>query len=213
MKFCTKCDSMYLIKKNENKLKYYCNRCQNSSEEEVEDICINITNKTDSYLTQEHRKNPYIHKDPSLPRLTNISCVNKSCISNNSTITSKNALILYGVTSKLNDELSALLMEQLTPILNKALDVRDTEINIVNINCGEKNILVKFNKDMNKATIEKLNKISSLDIKLTINTETIPCTLKKYNNSNEVIFINYDKINMHYLYICSNCENSWTNNV
>lgn len=204
MKFCTKCNSMYIIKnKEKNNLVYYCNRC-NTYGDPVEKVCINVTNKTDTYLTQEIRRNPYIIKDPSLPRLNNIPCKNKYCVSNTPEV--DNLLLLYGISlSTTNpDTLEKIIIEN----LKKKIPKISPDIKLIvrpDLKCGDKKILIESTPTI---PID-----GSISLNLKIDDNEYPCEIKNYVHNREVVFVNYDKVNMYYLYICCNCNNSWTNNI
>jgi len=88
MHFCPKCGNMYYLKllnKDEDKLIYYCRNCGN------EDTSL-ATNMNNLYISKTKIKkemnyknviNKYTKLDPTLPRINNIDCPNKECVSNN----------------------------------------------------------------------------------------------------------------------------------
>ena len=86
MKFCQKCGSLYFLKKqDDNTLSYHCRTCGNLEPRESSDNCIyqSDIDKKD-YMTVQMSQNPYIIRDPTLPRLSNVKCINEKCITNNS---------------------------------------------------------------------------------------------------------------------------------
>ena len=86
MEFCEKCNNMLYIDidssdKGDNKLKNYCKNC-NFSKELPNDksmiIIENVYEKTEN-INYKLFINPFIKYDPTLPRVNNINCINKSC--------------------------------------------------------------------------------------------------------------------------------------
>lgn len=76
----------------------------------------------------------------------------------------------------------------------------------------------EFNKKESKFS-NIINKYTKLDPTLPrINTIKCPnseCSSNKDNSSSsqrEVIYLRYDDINMKYVYLCCNCDYSWTTN-
>lgn len=82
MHFCNICNNVYFIKVNETKdMVYFCKCCGN---EEVNtkgngSICIIDDNKVDGATKYSQYMNKYLKYDPTLPRVSNISCTNPSC--------------------------------------------------------------------------------------------------------------------------------------
>ena len=77
MRFCDNCENMYYIRINAddpNKLVYYCRNCGNEDKTlEVDNVCVSKTQlkKQDVKFTTI---NKYTKLDPTLPRVTNVSC-------------------------------------------------------------------------------------------------------------------------------------------
>jgi hypothetical protein len=96
MKFCEKCDNMYYIGINvsdPNKIIYYCRNCKFKDDTISQDgICVLNTQFKKSEQEFNHIINKYTKLDPTLPRIYNIQCPNKDCVSNNS---DKKAEIIY----------------------------------------------------------------------------------------------------------------------
>ena len=73
-----------------------------------------------------------------------------------------------------------------------------------------------FQKDLKYNNI--INKYTKLDPTLprinTIKCPNIDCKSNKnlHENPREVIYLRYDDINMKYIYLCCNCDYSWTTN-
>ena len=78
MNFCQKCGSLYFLKKDTaNSLLYHCRNCGNQEPRDSSDNCIyqsDIDQK--DYMTYQMSRNPYVIRDPTLPRLSNVKCIN-----------------------------------------------------------------------------------------------------------------------------------------
>jgi len=76
MHFCDVCQNMYYIRidaDNPNKLVYYCRKCGNeSSDLNVNDICVSKTYINQGEPTFTHIINKYTKLDPTLPRYNTI---------------------------------------------------------------------------------------------------------------------------------------------
>jgi DNA-directed RNA polymerase subunit M/transcription elongation factor TFIIS len=78
---------MYYVRlkglKENNNLIYYCRKCGNEDTNISQDnVIISNTNLKKQEQNFEHIVNEYTKLDPTLPRINNIDCVNKECISN-----------------------------------------------------------------------------------------------------------------------------------
>ena len=85
MNFCEYCDNMLYFKidnDNNAEIKYICNNCNY-------EISKNLSNNNCIYsinYSQENQEiisdyiNKYTHLDPTLPRVNNIDCANKECV-------------------------------------------------------------------------------------------------------------------------------------
>lgn len=86
MHFCEKCDNMYYIRlsgENANELLYYCRKCgHEESGISVDNLCVSKTQFKRSEGQFSNFVNKYTKMDPTLPRVKNIPCPNKSCPSN-----------------------------------------------------------------------------------------------------------------------------------
>lgn len=86
MHFCSNCKNMYYIKideDNPNSLLYYCRNCGNEDSLITEDnICVSKTQIKKGEKSFSHFINKYTKLDPTLPRVNNILCPNKDCITN-----------------------------------------------------------------------------------------------------------------------------------
>ena len=100
MHFCSKCGNMYYIKldNNENDIIYYCRKCGNEDMDIGRTtIVVSKTILNDSKKNKHNIINEYTDKDPRIPHLYNIACVNDDCESNqeNSGVSSDVLYIRY----------------------------------------------------------------------------------------------------------------------
>lgn len=86
MHFCSICFNMYYIRinsDNPNQLVYYCRNCGNEDKLlAVENVCVSKTQIKKNEQSFNHIINKYTKLDPTLPRINNILCPNKDCITN-----------------------------------------------------------------------------------------------------------------------------------
>jgi DNA-directed RNA polymerase subunit M/transcription elongation factor TFIIS len=86
MHFCFNCNNMYYIRinsENTNKLVYYCRQCGNEDNMlTIDNVCVSKINIKKGEQTFSHIINKYTKFDPTLPRINNILCVNKDCVTN-----------------------------------------------------------------------------------------------------------------------------------
>jgi len=77
---------MYYIRINSddpNKLVYYCRKCGNEDKLlGTENVCVSKTQFKKSEQSFSHIINKYTKLDPTLPRVSNILCPDKSCPTN-----------------------------------------------------------------------------------------------------------------------------------
>lgn len=94
MQFCTICQNMYYIRltgEEEDQLIYYCRKCGNEDAGAIaslDNICVSHSDKKTA-SSYDHIVNKYTKLDPTLPRLYNIKCPNKSCPKNIEALESK----------------------------------------------------------------------------------------------------------------------------
>jgi DNA-directed RNA polymerase subunit M/transcription elongation factor TFIIS len=82
MKFCQHCENMMYVSVEKENLVYYCKHCNNKETQDValdESVVIIDDNKIDDATRYSHYINKFLKYDPTLPRVNNIVCVNKSC--------------------------------------------------------------------------------------------------------------------------------------
>ena len=90
MKFCIVCSNMYYItiqKDKADSLSYYCRSCGNVDSEMDEDvICVLNTQIKKENPHFDQIVNKYTKLDPTLPRIFNLPCPNKNCLTKYSEI-------------------------------------------------------------------------------------------------------------------------------
>ena len=109
---------------------------------------------------------------------------------------------------------------------NKKGDIASNFYLIINKKITDKNYDFKndlngiqFNKNIELKNILNSNKFLTMDPTIpTITNDNIKCvnpkcpsiTDKKPNN---ICYIKYDEENIHFMYICKNCDQKWTNDI
>ena len=87
MNFCPDCESflyLFVNKNNDNKLSEKCKNCGYIGEKKDGKLKVysNTLDSDNLDTTFDIENNKYIIKDPTLPRLDNIDCINPKCITN-----------------------------------------------------------------------------------------------------------------------------------
>uniref|UniRef100_A0A6C0EK66 DNA-directed RNA polymerase M/15kDa subunit domain-containing protein n=1 Tax=viral metagenome TaxID=1070528 RepID=A0A6C0EK66_9ZZZZ len=192
MNFCQKCEFMVYTKlsTDSKSLINYCKNCSwegeylNTGSDET--ILVNKNNYNKEYISDKYILNKYTTKDPTLPRINNIPCINNKCLTNLD-VEEKTLIV------KQTD------LEELTNIIT-AYNVEKSNFDIISINDEQVLITFKLDEDLDKL---RGKEIIINDTKLICNTYIKP--------AREIIFIKYDTLNMKYLYLCSVCSTSWKN--
>jgi len=193
MNFCPNCEFMLYTKldKSINSLFNICKNCNWSgdySDESKSKISVYKKVYTNEFLAEKALLNKYTIYDSTLPRISNIKCLNDKCLTNIDNIDINNTIHISNIDEHI--DIKALIN---THIQNTTSDELFTLLNI-----NEHEILVTFNNSDNYNTF--------LQSEL-INKDLI---IKKYvKPSREIIFIKFDKDNLKYLYLCSTCRTTW----
>jgi hypothetical protein len=198
MNFCPKCEFMVYTKlsPDSKSLINYCKNCSwegeylNTGSDET--ILVNKNNYNKEYVSEKYILNKYTVKDPTLPRINNIPCINKKCLTNLDT--EKNTLIVKNIEESNLEEFKQFIM---------GYTIEESNFTITIIN--EKQLLITFKLDED---VTKL--IDILDKEIPFKETTIQCNTY-IKPPREIIFIKYDALNMKYLYLCSVCSTSWKN--
>ena len=188
--FCPKCFNMLYETVEEHKLLQVCNNC--SYQKEIPQTTSSVYKKfyTQEFLTDSFVTNPYTHLDPTLPRLRNKTCINKSC----DTHTQPNLF-----------ECKYITIEDLQKEIPMIKNIRK----IKTLNSFENHWLgtadeLPFNEENDNDTLVKFHLRTKT--KREYRNDYI---CKKYEN--DIIYIKYDNSNMKYIYICCCCQTSWKN--
>lgn len=243
MNFCPNCESILYLnlekKEEDDKTKIYekcltCGYnqipinsvCNNSNKSK---ICVYNNSITNDGIdnTKSLLDNKYVIKDMTLPRLSNISCINPKCL----TRSHPNSLIVINNENINLDKLSDKIIEYLkieisdniflTPEPLRDENLLDyNEIHLKNnvffdfSKIKKQSVLLKFKQDL---SIDKLSNIFSEE-KIQFNPYLKDCLIDFNGNdvyispiTTQVVFIKYDTNNMKYMYICSTCSTSWKN--
>tara|TARA_B100001250_G_C19630678_1_gene713617 strand:- start:561 stop:944 length:384 start_codon:yes stop_codon:yes gene_type:complete len=91
MHFCEKCGNMYYIKiqtEDKDNLIYYCRKCGYEDKDitnNTKNLCVSKTHVLNNTELYSQVINKYTKLDPTLPRINNIDCPNKDCLTNKNT--------------------------------------------------------------------------------------------------------------------------------
>lgn len=98
MHFCVNCDNMYYIKlggEESNELVYYCRNCGHENTNiGTEDIFVSRTNLKPVDNNYVNIINKYTKFDPTLPRVTNVTCPNSECTTKTDDTVSKEVIMM-----------------------------------------------------------------------------------------------------------------------
>ena len=200
MNFCPECNFMVYTKLNKetNKLINYCKKCnwEDNYLGDDENPLVFKKQYSNDFLAEQIYTNKYATLDPTLPRISNIACINEKCLTNlnfrkNRTLHFKNI-----EEEKLNSYYQSILNIEESTYSNTIIDYNE----IISEFSEEIDILSTFSED-------QLNREATID---GLGDNIIINVYKKPDR--EIIFIKYDYVNMKYLYICSTCNTSWKNN-
>lgn len=85
MKFCSVCDNMLYIDVRDNgSMQWFCHFCEQPDEVENQkndsrSLLISTMNYNNERSKYKHLMTPEIHRDPTIPRVSNIECINPKC--------------------------------------------------------------------------------------------------------------------------------------
>ena len=202
MNFCPACDFMVYTKQSSDKSKLinYCKNCEweGDYQSDKKSICVYKQSYSNDFLAQQAITSKYTVDDPTLPRISNIKCINDSCLTN---------INFNDTTIHLTDAKSIIEHEDSDVLKKFYIENGTLETDFESLNINDSEIVTKFNK---KADYDKYT--SSFNTKITIK-DSIEVFINKYTPpSREIIFIKYDPINLKYLYLCSTCKTTWKSN-
>lgn len=198
MNFCPKCQFMLYTRLTDSKnLEHFCKNCDWSGSEffdNKESVCVYSKNYSNKFIAIKTLTNKYTLQDPTLPRISNIECVNVKCLTNLEDINRDLTMHLYNIG---NIYLESSLLTNFLNMDPYLIDINEYTITPVN----EDELLITFN---HKSDYDKLSELES------INIGENKIKLEKYKKPNrEIIFMKYDNINLKYLYMCSTCRTTW----
>ena len=233
MKFCKKCSSIYFLKIIDSKLNYLCKNCGDIEPWIDSDKCVYTSDlfRSDS-MSHQFKNSPYTFKDPTLPRLNSVKCINDNCLTN----TNNSNLILIHSDNVNKTNFKTLIESNYkgttVDILYTPLDLKDIgEHGELHTNCGKIDMptedlhIEKVEVSINgqSITIEELESLINYLNETQIDTNNLfPSNPKYLNNVNnttpilnkllrEIISIKYNDMEMKYMYICSTCASTWKN--
>lgn len=223
MNFCQECESiLYLFINSDKSLSEKCINCGFETAVDKKSLCVysNDINKSSQNITHDIANNKYVIKDPTLPRLNNIKCINPKCLTN----TGKNALLVFGIENLDEDKLINLLgvynkdglklsykVEDISDEVNNYGEIHTTDDKFYDLKEVKDRVkLIVFDFDISSLIKNlPLDNIIDSHPELVKDEEKEEVILKQI--SNQVVFLKYDDKNMKYMYICCTCGTSWKN--
>jgi len=249
MKFCSHCGTLYALKCDESppvmddetegsppapgrRLKYVCNQCGHVEDRTERETCVHSAEMDCEIVTHQISNNPYILRDPTLPRLSNVACIKDSCPTRPQQAiegegSSRQWLLVYPpelleVRSQFEDYSSqSVLSEHLNAhgelhTLHRASVVSKDDLVSNKVNAVILNI--PSQSDGPLATYKEGTKPDDTGNFASIYIKALPPPAEEYGSTlflaplvNEIISIKYDDIEMKYMYVCSTCGTSWKN--
>jgi hypothetical protein len=178
--------------KESGSLNYICKTCSWTGEYGEDDTCVYKRNYSDDFIASKLNKNRYTIMDPTLPRVSNIKCINEKCLTNRDDIDVEKSVIIKGIHVDATDEMVQTAIS--------GLDLMSHEMTRIGLDKGLVEFKSKEGYDDGK---EKLSVLKVMDKEIeVVDYEEV---------KREVIYIKYDNKNMKYLYICACCNSSWKN--
>ena len=234
MNFCPECESILYIcleKDKHTEKNILFEKCKNCGYSHIKDLenesnsklCVysNTISNESLDTTNNLIDNKYIIKDPTLPRLDNIPCINPNCI----TKLYKNALIILNYKNldidKFSSKLNSLLKTEIKYNIKKIDDLELLDFNEIHLtnsiyydysSIKNNTVLLEFetNIEDNYSMFNEINlKKNVLFSDCLINNNMDDVIISPIKT--QVLFIKYDTKNMKYMYICSTCSTSWKN--
>jgi len=230
--FCKDCKNFLFLKNVKNddgkvtNMIYYCKKCGFTYTNNNKKMLYDITYNSDA--TSKFLYNDYLKYDPTIPHLKSMYCVNPNCASNlpcKLSITFKHYPDGTGhlsvprnmeqeLTLELNNELGdevrslGLLVKSIAANTYYAILTKtDTEHSNEEYNT----VMQSISEYLNNKKMDRHSAHASGE-------ETVLKQVAKYvniedvkENTNDVLFIKYDSLNMKFLYKCCVCSTSWKN--
>lgn len=197
MNFCPGCDFMLYTKLIDNKLFHFCKNCKWEGKyiSDTDSPCVYRQDYNRDFLAEESSISKYTIDDPTLPRITNIKCINNNCLTN------KDFSETFNIEFTSNNELNP--NDFITEIdkYHKTINISNQNIEIINLSLY-KNI-IKYNE----ADYKKIQ----LNSKIQLNETNKLLTNNFKKPDREIIYIKYNSLRLKYIYMCSTCRSSWKN--
>ena len=196
MNFCPSCDFMLYTKLIDEKLINFCKNCKWEGKyiSDEDSPCVYKQDYNQDFLAEESSISEYTIDDPTLPRITNIKCINNNCLTN------KDFSKTFNIEFTSDNEISSADFISEISKFHKSLEISDENVEIIFLNVF-KNI-VKYNEDDYKKI--------QLDSYIQLNKNKLFTTKFKIPNR-EIIYIKYNSLTLKFLYLCSTCKSSWKN--
>ena len=211
MNFCPTCEFLLFTKINPetNKLQNHCKNCfwigdyirESNSDSDINRICVYKKIYNNDFVSDSIVSNPNIVYDNTLPRINNIKCINKQCISN------------------INKNVSLEISTHYNKDIEKDI-IDDTRKQNIKILCGnylstqniKKKKITKVSKDSCIVLFHnKSDRARALQLADTI-YDDYTIKINEFSPvNNEIIFIKYNDNALKYMYICAHCKTSWKN--
>ena len=207
MKFCNQCGTLYSLKKLENEggkpeLVYECKRCGHQEQRGDTSSSIYSTEIGTDFMTHQVSTNPYIIRDPTLPRLSNVKCINKRCVTNHNPET----WILSNANLVPADSWDdhPCTRSEVTP---------DQITQYGELHIGDHTLIVENQEYLDEHHVQLLipdegTDLAEIEFENDGDPEDTPLLGKLMR---EIISIKYDDVDMKYMYVCSTCGSSWKN--
>lgn len=186
--FCDNCGSLLFMRQNpdnEKELEKHCKNCNNRLDFDFKNKSLFSQNYKEDYQIERNIKNLELLQDPTLPRVTNIPCINEHCITN------KTDLTKYSVFIKSN--------EPEFTVDNVVKFKTETTIDIFHINNYSFVAYFRTEEERNEYKEFMIDSFEKYNVENFVRPER------------QIVFMKYDPTNLLYLYICSSCMSSWTN--
>jgi len=217
----------------EPRLQRFCKNCSWIGEpiDTQEPICVYEKNYNKEFIAKNALKNDYTLYDPTLPRISNIKCINEKCLTNVAFAEKKNLIQLTANKEIANEQLVD--GETKFEVTNLAVQkyLKDSKIDNDNyLVLNKQSILIYKEVDsqykFTSITLDEKEEKSGSDNQedeeeptkaekqnqqiLKMMTDKLVLQQTKFQKPNrEILFIKYDNDNLKYLYMCSTCKSTW----
>tara|TARA_Y100000590_G_scaffold64204_1_gene68986 strand:+ start:702 stop:1370 length:669 start_codon:yes stop_codon:yes gene_type:complete len=209
----------------------HCKLCGNEDLYDKADNCVYKSDYKNSFMSSKAIANKYIKFDPTLPRISNIKCPNKKCMTNQKKDYFKDKILLSNMSYIISTKVLNILPSQIESVYEDLEDLPEPDSPDAGDDSADAG---DDSPDASTGALAEHDKVFELDtllhnqILITIKGKNIKplgsllkknkfikknkVVVKKFTKpKSEVIFIKYDKENMRYLYYCCYCDTNWKN--